>query len=160
MDPAGPAASPGPESPPPLRPSGFQRLKRILLGKPKDLEDPQLFRHISLAAFAILVVLNLRGVKESVKTLTPIFLVFIVTHAIVIAAGIGLHLGRVHEVATEVSTGLSRGLSTMGFTGLALLFLRAYSLGGGTYTGIEAVSNGLQLMPEPRVQPAKGTRAS
>jgi len=290
MDPSGPAASPGPESQPPLRPTGVQRLKRILLGKPRDLEDPQLFRHISLAAFlawvglgadglsssaygpqeafknlgehtylavflavataftvliiaasysrviehfpfggggyvvasrllgprlgvvsgsallvdyvltisvsiaaggdalfsvlpdgdrwanlqvaglpfklqvelsafVILVLLNLRGVKESVKTLTPIFLVFIATHAIVIAAGIGLHLGRAHEVATEISTGLHRGLSTMGFGGLALLFLRAYSLGGGTYTGIEAVSNGLQIMREPRVQTAKRTMA-
>jgi branched-subunit amino acid transport protein AzlD len=41
--------------------------------------------------------------------------------------------------------------------GLALLFLRAYSLGGGTYTGIEAVSNGLQIMREPRVQTGKRT---
>src|SRR5919205_249158 len=112
---------------------------------------------IELAACALLVVLNLRGVKESVKTLMPIFLVFIATHAIVIATGIGLHLGRAHEVAHEVSTGLSRGMSTLGFGGLALLFLRAYSLGGGTYTGIEAVSNGLQIMREPKVETGKRT---
>ncbi len=37
------------------------------------------------------------------------------------------------------------------------LFLRAYSLGGGTYTGIEAVSNGMQIMREPRVQTGKHT---
>ena len=37
------------------------------------------------------------------------------------------------------------------------LFLRAYSLGGGTYTGIEAVSNGIQIMREPRVQTGKRT---
>ncbi len=30
-------------------------------------------------------------------------------------------------------------------------------MGGGTYTGIEAVSNGLQMMREPRVQTAKRT---
>src|SRR5438067_4258366 len=65
MDPSGPAASPGPESPPPLRPSGFQRLKRILLGKPKDLEDPQLFRHISLAAFLAWVGLGADGLSSS-----------------------------------------------------------------------------------------------
>src|SRR5438094_4096491 len=114
---------------------------------------------VELAACALLVVLNLRGVKESVKALMPIFLVFLATHAIVIATGIGLHLGRAHEVAAEVSTGLSRGMSTLGFGGLALLFLRAYSLGGGTYTGIEAVSNGLQIMREPRVQTGKRTMA-
>jgi hypothetical protein len=37
------------------------------------------------------------------------------------------------------------------------LFVRAYSLGGGTYTGIEAVSNGVGLMREPRVATAKKT---
>jgi uncharacterized membrane protein SirB2 len=38
-----------------------------------------------------------------------------------------------------------------------MIFVRAYSLGGGTYTGIEAVSNGLSMMREPRVQTAKRT---
>jgi hypothetical protein len=34
---------------------------------------------------------------------------------------------------------------------VAGLLLRAYSLGGGTYTGIEAVSNNIQSLAEPRV---------
>src|SRR5205807_1833495 len=63
------------------------------------------------------------------------------------------------EVVREVSTGLSHGISTLGVGGLLLLFLRAYSLGGGTYTGIEAVSNGLSIMREPRVQTGKRTMA-
>jgi len=37
------------------------------------------------------------------------------------------------------------------------LFLRAYSLGGGTYTGIEAVSNNVQSLAEPRVATGKWT---
>jgi amino acid transporter len=37
------------------------------------------------------------------------------------------------------------------------VFLRAYSMGAGTYTGIEAVSNGLQIMREPKVQTATRT---
>jgi hypothetical protein len=42
--------------------------------------------------------------------------------------------------------------------GLVLaLFLKAYSLGGGTYTGIEAVSNSMPVMREPRVATAKRT---
>jgi hypothetical protein len=40
---------------------------------------------------------------------------------------------------------------------MLLLFMRAYSLGGGTFTGIEAVSNGLQIMREPREQTGKRT---
>ncbi len=37
------------------------------------------------------------------------------------------------------------------------IFLRAFSLGGGTYTGIEAVSNAMQIMREPKVQTGKRT---
>src|SRR4029453_6895157 len=40
-----------------------------------------------------------------------------------------------------------------------LILLRAYSLGGGTYTGIEAVSNGVAPLREPRGRPGKRTMA-
>ena len=41
--------------------------------------------------------------------------------------------------------------------GLFVLFLRAYSMGGGTYTGIEAVSNGVGIMRDPKVETGKRT---
>ena len=44
-----------------------------------------------------------------------------------------------------------------GWLGMLLLVLRAYSMGAGTYTGIEAVSNGLPILREPRVQTGKRT---
>ncbi|TMA24173.1 MAG: APC family permease [Deltaproteobacteria bacterium] len=131
-------------------PNGAYWAKVAIVGLPLKL-------HVELLGVFLLLVLNLRGVKESVKILTPIFLVFLVTHAIVIGAGIALNLGRAHLVAREVTTGVQHGIATLGAGGLALLLVRAYSLGGGTYTGIEAVSNGLQIMREPRVQTAKRT---
>src|SRR5438132_2469809 len=112
---------------------------------------------VELAALVLLTVLNLRGVKESIQFLLPIFLAFIATHVILIVGSVGLHLGRVGDVARSIETGLHTDLSTMGAMALALLFLRAYSLGAGTYTGIEAVSNGLSIMREPRVATAKRT---
>ena len=133
-------------------PDGARWANLIIVGVPLKL-------HVELSGVLILVLLNLRGVKESVTALMPIFLIFLVTHAVIIGTGIGLHLGRAHEVVQEVSAGLSRGMSTLGLGGLLLLFVRAYSLGGGTYTGIEAVSNGLQIMREPRVQTGKRTMA-
>ena len=45
----------------------------------------------------------------------------------------------------------------VGWFGLLAVLLRAYSLGAGTYTGIEAVSNGLDTLREPRVQTGKRT---
>jgi len=43
-------------------------------------------------------------------------------------------------VATRVSTDLSAASGEMGWLGVGALLLRAYSMGAGTYTGIEAVS--------------------
>ncbi len=45
----------------------------------------------------------------------------------------------------------------MGTWGLIVVILSAYSLGAGTYTGIEAVSNGMSVLREPRVQTGKRT---
>ncbi len=45
----------------------------------------------------------------------------------------------------------------LGLLATLAILLHAYSLGGGTYTGIEAVSNGLQILREPRVETGKKT---
>jgi amino acid transporter len=108
-------------------------------------------------AIGLLVVLNLRGVKESVSILAPIFGLFLLTHVILIAGGLGSHLDEVPRVVGEVRHGLSTSLSQLGLVGLLAVFVRAYSMGGGTYTGIEAVSNGLQIMREPKVRTARRT---
>lgn len=104
-----------------------------------------------------LIVLNIRGVKESITFLAPIFIVFVFTHLFMIGYGIISHIPQMGEVAGELKTNFNVGLSTLGGMGMLALFLRAYSLGGGTYTGIEAVSNGLQIMRDPKVQTGKRT---
>jgi amino acid transporter len=110
-----------------------------------------------VAAIVLLVVMNLRGVKESVSVLAPIFALFLVTHAILIVGGVGSHLGEAPVIATELVQQGRTAMGTMGWTAIAGVFIYAYSMGAGTYTGIEAVSNGLQIMREPRVATAKRT---
>ena len=114
---------------------------------------------LSFGVFLILllIVLNLRGVKESVTILAPIFVIFILSHAFMLGYGILTHLGDIEPISREIRGNYYQGLSTLGAMGMLLLFLHAYSLGGGTYTGIEAVSNGLQIMREPKVQTGKRT---
>lgn len=109
------------------------------------------------AVILVLMVMNLRGVKESVTALVPIFLVFLVTHAVLIAGVMIARGSEFPEVVHEVRGGFSSGMVALGFLGLTKLFMRAYSMGAGTYTGIEAVSNGLQIMREPKVETAKRT---
>jgi len=107
----------------------------------------------------ILVVLNLRGVKESVNILAPIFILFIVTHVFAILWAIGSHFGGLPQVFHDAHADFRQSVSTVGWIPMMLLLLRAYSLGGGTYTGIEAVSNGVTMLREPRVRTGKRTMA-
>jgi len=109
------------------------------------------------AAIISLIVLNLRGVRETIKALMPVFMLFLVTHAILIGGSLILNASQVGETANQVKEGLQGGMQTIGFWAMLGLALRAYSLGAGTYTGIEAVSNSMPVMREPRVATAKRT---
>lgn len=105
----------------------------------------------------ILIILNIRGVKESVTILAPIFVVFVITHIAMIGIGIYSHVNDIDVVASSIRTNLDSDLKMLGLFGVLKLFFHSYSMGGGTYTGIEAVSNGLQIMKEPKVKTAKRT---
>lgn len=117
--------------------------------------------YIEMCTIVLLIILNLRGVKESVTILTPIFLVFLVTHVILIVGAIVSRFYEIPIVVRGVQEGFSQGLQHppigLGLAGMVALLMRAYSLGGGTYTGIEAVSNGLMIMREPKVETGKKT---
>jgi amino acid transporter len=104
-----------------------------------------------------LIFLNLRGVRESVTFLLPIFLVFVLLHFVLIVYGILSHLHFLPEVLDHATAEARRSTTTIGWWPTLFILLRAYSLGGGTYTGIEAVSNGVQILREPRVHNAKKT---
>jgi amino acid transporter len=104
-----------------------------------------------------LTILNIRGVRESVLTMAPIFFLFLITHAVLIGGGVFSHTSAIPQVVSDSASGFRQGQLTIGMVGLFLIFARAYSMGGGTYTGIEAVSNGMLVMREPRVKTAKRT---
>jgi amino acid transporter len=119
--------------------------------------------HYKIAAeiviLACLVILNLRGVKESVKFLTPIFIAFLIMHFCLIVYAIATKFGVMPEIFHDAARDFHASVSAMGWIPLLLLILRAYSMGGGTYTGIEAVSNGVSILREPRVLTARKTMA-
>ena len=112
---------------------------------------------LTIGLIVALTVLNIRGVRESVLALAPIFFLFLITHAVLIGAGIFTHVGNVPVIVEKATKGFGEGFSALGLVGLVAIFARAYSMGGGTYTGLEAVSNGMPIMREPRVHTAKRT---
>lgn len=108
----------------------------------------------ALMILGILVILNLRGVKESVSALTPIFIIFVLAHVFLIVYAFTTHIPEIKGVAIQTSSGLTTSISQLGIFGTIVLVMKAYSMGAGTYTGIEAVSNGLPNLREPRVKTA------
>ena len=122
---------------------------------PSDIQHLKLGVEITMVV--LLLVLNLRGMRESIKVLLPIFLGFFVSHAILIVLGIGMHADRLPDLIPNTLNETKQLAQHVGWVFVAALFLRAYSLGGGTYTGIEAVSNNVQSLAEPRVLTGKWT---
>jgi len=114
---------------------------------------------LTFALFGVLVLtaMNMRGVKESVLPLVPIFLTFVLTHAFIIGYAVIMNLGNFGNVAAATRADVVQTQAELGFAGMMLLILRAYSMGAGTYTGIEAVSNGLPILREPKVKTGKRT---
>jgi amino acid transporter len=112
---------------------------------------------VGLAAIALLTTLNLRGVKESVAVLIPIFLSFMASHLFLIGYGIFTHGADLGPLIGATVRETRTAASDLGPLAVVLIFLRAYSLGGGTYTGIEAVSNSTEILREPRVETGRRT---
>ncbi len=130
--------------------SGIDALFSIL---PPAAQDFKLFT-TALAALALMA-LNLRGVKESILILMPIFLGFVITHTVAIVAALFSHGSGAGEAFSRSFQTAGSVSSSMGFWALCVILLKSYTVGAGTFTGIEAVSNSVPILREPRVATAK-----
>jgi amino acid transporter len=111
----------------------------------------------AVVVVVLLIVMNMRGVRESVTLLLPVFILFLITHVVTILVALLGHAAQAPTIVADAYAESHQALGSLGFGALGLMLMRAYSLGGGTYTGIEAVSNGLQILREPRVATGKRT---
>jgi amino acid transporter len=105
----------------------------------------------------ILIILNLRGMKEAIRVLLPIFLGFVATHFLLIVYGIFAHASYLPDLVPHTLEATGTLADDIGWIAVAGMLLLAYSQGGGTYTGLEAVSNNVNILAEPRVRTGKLT---
>lgn len=112
---------------------------------------------VELLLTGALVLLNLRGIKESINIIVPVFLLFVATHLALMIGVLVVHPGTIAGHLTEIHAQVHDDAKNLGLWVLLVIFLQAYSRGAGTYTGIEAVSNGVSAMREPQVANAKWT---
>jgi amino acid transporter len=106
---------------------------------------------------ALLIILNLRGIKEAIRVLLPIFLGFVATHLVLIVYGIVSHAANLPQLVPDTMGETLRLADHIGWASVAGMLMLAYSQGGGTYTGLEAVSNNVNMLAEPRVHTGKMT---
>lgn len=112
---------------------------------------------VALAGIVFLTLVNLRGVKESVLIWVPIFFIFVLTHAAVIIIALVTHGSAFGAIGAATAQETAAVTHSAGLFGLLALTMRGYSMGAGSYTGIEAVSNGLPILREPRVKTGRRT---
>lgn len=105
----------------------------------------------------ILLLINMRGMKESIKILMPIFLGFFILHVGLITYGILAHSKGLLQIVPDTLNETHEMISAVGWLPVLALIFHAYSLGSGTYTGLEAVSNNVNRLREPRVVTGKWT---
>lgn len=111
----------------------------------------------ALLCVVFMTILNMRGAKESVLPLVPIFVIFLITHVFVIGYAIFSNFYSLPQIAHNTVVDYSNTVHNLGTFGALFLIMHAYSMGAGTYTGIEAVSNGLPILRDPKVHTAKKT---
>ncbi len=113
---------------------------------------PSLFQHrAALGVLAILLVLvvNLRGVRESGRVFAVPTYVFIGTLFALLVAGFWqMAIGRLQPSSVGTEAAMESGLETVSI----FLLLRAFSSGCTALTGVEVISNGVSAFrqPEPR----------
>ncbi len=113
--------------------------------------------YLSIGLVLLLSYLNLRGMKESIKFLMPIFLGFMMTHVTIILYGIFAHKTGLPDLIPNAAAKSNELSDNFGILFMISIFLKAFSMGGGTYTGLESVSNNVNTLSQPRVRTAKLT---
>ncbi|WP_431806720.1 APC family permease [Microbacterium paraoxydans] len=116
--------------------------------------DP--FRVELAVGFVILIIIvNLRGVREASLVFAIPTYVFIGSVGIMIVTGlIRTFLG---DAPVASSAGFSVQAENLGQAAVILLILRAFSSGCSALTGVEAVSNGVPAFRAPKVRNAQST---
>ena len=113
---------------------------------------------IAVSLVLVIMLLNLRGVRESGTAFAIPTYAFILGVAVLIVIGVA-KLATGHEVTAESAH--LHYVHAQQFTGFALVFLllRSFASGCTALTGVEAISNGVPAFREPKSKNAATTLA-
>lgn len=104
-----------------------------------------------------LIFINLRGIRESITMLAPVFFGFLITHVVLIGFGLAAKSNELVSAVVVAEQHVESVVAEGGIWMLLAIIASAYAAGAGTYTGIEALSNNAHVLKPPRAQ--TGARA-
>ena len=109
---------------------------------------------LSIAALALIVLVNLRGVRESgLLFALPTYLFVTAIGTLVVAGLVELATGHAHHAVTPHPLPVGAGTITL------FVLLRAFSSGSTALTGVEAIANGVNAFRRPHGKNAAQTLA-
>jgi amino acid transporter len=118
---------------------------------------PSLANHkvgLSLAALLLIVLANLRGVRESgILFALPTYLFVASIGTLIVAGLVELATGHAHNAVTPHAIPVGAGTITL------FVLLRAFSSGSTALTGVEAIANGVNAFRKPHGKNAAQTLA-
>lgn len=116
--------------------------------------------YIAIGVVVILALLNMRGVRESSRTVAiPVYLYMFAIGLLAVVGAVRYFLGNLPLAASAeftLSAEVATEQSMVGAAGLVLL-VRAFSAGCVTLTGIEAITNGVPIFRRPKARNASIT---
>ncbi len=113
----------------------------------------------TLAVVVIIVLLNLRGIRESGKAFAVPTYAFMFGIIAMIAVGLFRLATGAHLQAATASYGIKPELHNLGTAAVMFLGLRAFASGCTALTGVEAISNGVPAFRTPKSKNAASTLA-
>jgi amino acid transporter len=118
---------------------------------------PSLSNHrveLSLVCLLVIVLANLRGVRESGLLFALPTYLFVTSIGILVVAGlVELATGNAHRAVAPHALPVGTGTVTL------FLLMRAFSSGSTALTGVEAIANGVSAFRDPRGRNAAATLA-
>jgi amino acid transporter len=113
----------------------------------------------TLAVVVIIVLLNLRGIRESGTAFAiPTYAFMFGIIAMIVVGVVRLALGQ-HLQAATASYGIQPEIHNLGTASIMFLGLRAFASGCTALTGVEAISNGVPAFRTPKSKNAAATLA-
>lgn len=110
---------------------------------------------LAIGFVGLLVVVNLRGVREASRAFAIPTYLFIGSVAVMIVVGVARWMLGDPPVASSAEFGVRA--EDLSQAAVILLILRSFSSGCSALTGVEAVSNGVQAFRAPKIRNAQQT---